>query len=331
MDNMLDIVTCLDALTPFVTIAGVLFVYGGGRKRMMAHDLATIQWVKCFCGPEFFRRVTIVTSQWDSLSEDDFAEAWLECLPDLLQDPVVREILYPVRFGPRRYWGGTVYHHSIKGGSRVKKGVIPKTLSVRRRRSERAAEVRAMIKARYGSPPEAQLQVVREMAAGLPWYQTEAAKVLDYSPRSITLQVVDDFARVYIMAKPRPYLKGAADPAQKFLDKPSLPRTDTARNGSSSGEAVSTTPSPRAERPPPETSKDGVPGAPDAPDDEPRPAPKKERPETKTSWLDKLASWLQAFAKSALFFLWEAPKSEQCEENSGSGRNVSEVSQNRRS
>ena len=60
MENMEDIVGCLNALGPFITIAGALFVYGGGQRRMMAHDLTTIQWVKCFCGPEFYRDITIV-------------------------------------------------------------------------------------------------------------------------------------------------------------------------------------------------------------------------------------------------------------------------------
>ena len=84
------------------------------------------------------------------MSEDAFADAWEESLPLLLNDPTVDEILHPAAVGSRRYHGGAVYHHSVKGGCNFGEGDIPQTLSVKRHREERAGEARAMIKQRYG-------------------------------------------------------------------------------------------------------------------------------------------------------------------------------------
>lgn len=108
VENFHDIVSCLDALAPFVTIAGLLFVYGGTQDRMYSHDLATTQWVKCFCGPKFYRHITIVTTKWDSLQEDDFREAWAR-FTGVINDPTITDILNP----GKRYHGGSVYHHGV--------------------------------------------------------------------------------------------------------------------------------------------------------------------------------------------------------------------------
>src|SRR5947208_214024 len=105
--------SCLDALGPFVTFAGILFVYGGTGERMTGHDLVTTQWVKCFCGPEFYRYVTIVTTKWDSFIDASFKEKWVR-FTGLLDDPIVADLLKPAASDQnRRYHGGAVYHHGI--------------------------------------------------------------------------------------------------------------------------------------------------------------------------------------------------------------------------
>ncbi|KAF7556970.1 hypothetical protein G7Z17_g1039 [Cylindrodendrum hubeiense] len=168
MDNFHDIVTCLDALTPFITVAGVLFVYGGNQGRMMGADLTTIQWVKCFCGPDFYNRITIVTTKWDSLVDDDFEDAWNIKLPDLLDDSQIKDILEPAPVGSRRYHGGHVYHHGLKLAKDSDLSMPIERFSFRRRSAERAELARAMISKRYKGIPSMKLQVVREMANKTP-------------------------------------------------------------------------------------------------------------------------------------------------------------------
>lgn len=223
MANFHDIITCLDALSPFVTVAGVLFVYGGNQDRMMKADLTTIQWVKCFCGPEFYKNITIVTSKWDSLSEDDFEEHWESKLPGLLNDPSITEVLEPSPVGPRRYHGGAVYHHSIKQANGNDTGEPIQRLSVRKRSGERAEEIRAMISKRYKEVPNVKLQVVREMACKTPWYETEAAKVLEQNPLYIRLDVKSDLARVSVLETPRKMEGAQLDQPEPISNSPLPP------------------------------------------------------------------------------------------------------------
>lgn len=42
----------------------------------MKPDLKTLQWVQCFCGPEFYKNIVVVTTKWDRFTEDDFKELW---------------------------------------------------------------------------------------------------------------------------------------------------------------------------------------------------------------------------------------------------------------
>lgn len=75
---------------------------------------------------------------------------------------------------------------------------------------ERVKYARAMIRERYSANPDVKLQVVREMAAGVLWHQTESARVLQNSPLSIKLDVRDDFLRLTVIQHKKP-----ADPSTK--------------------------------------------------------------------------------------------------------------------
>lgn len=198
VENFHDIVSCLDALAPFVTIAGLLFVYGGTQDRMYSHDLATTQWVKCFCGPKFYRHITIVTTKWDSLQEDDFREAWVR-FTGVINDPTITDILNP----GKRYHGGSVYHHGVIMDD-ANPGAPLRCLPKKTCTDERVKYARAMIRERYSANPDVKLQVVREMAAGVLWHQTESARVLQNSPLSIKLDVRDDFLRLTVIQHKKP-------------------------------------------------------------------------------------------------------------------------------
>lgn len=61
--NLKDIIGCLSTLGPFVKIAGLMFVYGKVDNRLTDLDPKLIQWVQC--GPQFYKNITVVTTQWD--------------------------------------------------------------------------------------------------------------------------------------------------------------------------------------------------------------------------------------------------------------------------
>ncbi|KAI0904564.1 P-loop containing nucleoside triphosphate hydrolase protein [Ustulina deusta] len=199
MDCFCDIVACLDALSPFVIIAGLIFVTGGNQERLTAAEVKTIQWIKCFCGPKFYRYITIMTSKWDKISEDDFEETWESMLSMLEDDPTVSEILNPppVPNGSTQYHGGHIYHHGVVVDE-DHPSVPLYRLTTRRHQKERADMATAMIKARYNKAPGVKLQVVREMDKKIPWNDTEAAKVLKHNPSHIKLDIRDGILQVFV-------------------------------------------------------------------------------------------------------------------------------------
>ncbi|KAK2601563.1 hypothetical protein QQS21_004881 [Conoideocrella luteorostrata] len=278
MENFYDIVACLDALAPFITIAGLLFVYGGNQSRMMNPDLTTIQWVKCFCGPEFFQSITFVTTKWDSLSEDAFEDCWEKNLPSLLKDKCIQEFLEPEPIGSYRYHGAQIYHHGIKGGKGSKLAADTQILSLKRKPRERAQTVKSMIHNRYRNPLNVKLQVLEEMARGTPWGQTEAAKVLQNNPSSIDLQMENNFVRISV---------------RKWLAVGKAQATELAA-GMGVAETQKETPC-------------------DTGEEQERKAPRVDRVDPKVpeempykprkSWSEKLFPWLETAKELALFFL----------------------------
>lgn len=202
MDNFHDIITGIDALGPFVTIVGALLVCNSAEERLKKEELSTIQWLKCFCGPDFYRHITVVMNKWDKLGQDDFEERW-DHRDTFLSHEGVRDILDPTPVGSRRYHGGTVYHHGLDLDT-LGANNYPKQLSKRRHPAERAERVHAMIKDRYGGERSTvKLQVLREMADEVEWNETEAAKVIKSPDLKFILRIRDDFVRVSVPMDPR--------------------------------------------------------------------------------------------------------------------------------
>ncbi|KAI1653925.1 P-loop containing nucleoside triphosphate hydrolase protein [Daldinia decipiens] len=191
-----DIMSCLQALGPFVTVAGLIFLYGKIENRLRTEDLKTIQWVQCFCGPEFFQNIIIMTNKWDSWSPDDFEEAW-ERVPELLHHEELNQILDP----PGRYSGGTVYHHGFPEG----KGSVDSyglVLNRRRHSQKRGKELRRLVRQHYAKTKEIKLQVVQELESGIPMAETEAAKVLRVDPVKTRIRIEGDRAVVPVKFGP---------------------------------------------------------------------------------------------------------------------------------
>lgn len=196
MDNLNDIITCLKALTPFVTVAGVLFVYGGNQARMLDPDLATINWVKCFCGPEFYEYITVVTTKWDEFNSYTFGNKFNKSLPALLKDKPFVELFKPAADG-QEYCGANVYHHGLDDSE-----AHPQQLCIHRQATERAQRVEKMM-GYYANASPPKLQILREMDSGIPWYQTEAAKALQHNPQHVKTFIEGGKTRVSLADKPK--------------------------------------------------------------------------------------------------------------------------------
>lgn len=195
-DNFEDIIACLDALRPFVTIAGLLFLYNSTQQRLTDSDLRTIQWVKCFCGPEFYRYITVVATMWDKYNDDEFEDSWIRFqdlqsapeagIKDMLDPPV------PRTNNSLRYHGASVYYHGVIQNETDPTALPSRRLSPKRHPRDRAERARAMIKARYSDNPKVRLQVLREMREDIGWRETQACLVLKCTLKNVQFDIVGD-------------------------------------------------------------------------------------------------------------------------------------------
>ncbi|KAH0531365.1 hypothetical protein TsFJ059_000205, partial [Trichoderma semiorbis] len=172
VENLGNIMACLYSLGLFMAPSGVIFVFGKVGTRFMEHDLKTVRWIECFCGPKFFKNITIVTSMWDKIVEDDFEE---ECgkIDQLVGVPDIAQILNP----PGRYEGGIMYHHGLPEG-KLEGVQYSSVMSKKRHRQQRSDALRDLIRDRYAN-------------------YMEAGKVLTARQSDIEIKIFDDRAIVY--------------------------------------------------------------------------------------------------------------------------------------
>jgi hypothetical protein len=224
-NNFQNIVSCLTTLGPFVTVAGVLFVYGPPRTRITDSDLKTLQWVQAFCGPDFYQNITVVTSMWDDYNQRSFKRAWGRML-DLISNENIVNVLDP----PERYHGGSLYHHGLPGGQGTALS-FPSVLYQETMGAQRGEEVRKMIQRRYAESKPVKLQVIRELESGTPQNEMEAAKVLKFKPVGSKIIIRNGKAIVSTMS-PAPASLGP-QPAQSSIPKPQANNARTAKQGKS--------------------------------------------------------------------------------------------------
>ncbi|KAH7310142.1 P-loop containing nucleoside triphosphate hydrolase protein [Rhexocercosporidium sp. MPI-PUGE-AT-0058] len=270
--NFENILSCLTALSPFVTIAGLIFVYGSMENRFKEADVKTIQWVQCFCGPEFYRNIVIVTNMWDQYKEKQFRKQW-EKLSDFTRNENVKQILNP----PERYHGGHIYHHGLPGGD----GTVDSGTSVldyEDDSSKRGDELRKLIQRTYSAADSkpVTLQVLEEMKDGTPQQETQAAKALKAMPVHTKINIRNHRAVVCT--------------------------TDTSQHTTTPGIPTSEAPTPPApsrqvpihQAPTPETiaPKPKVPKA----------AEKSRQQASPQSWFERLLAWFEIGKQASVFF-----------------------------
>jgi hypothetical protein len=174
MDIFEDIMNCLIAIGPFVTIAGVLFLHDIKKDRMTAGELKTVRWLQCFCGPQFYQNITLVTTKWDELKQKALVKARGRL--EGLKTSDFAPLLSP----PGGHRGAYLYNHGIPGGGTEE--IWGGALDLEDDKLTRAAEASNLIHSRYGNTHAAELQIKKELDKGKKLPQTEAAKALTTLP-----------------------------------------------------------------------------------------------------------------------------------------------------
>lgn len=154
-----DVLECIADLISLVdgrvTYAGILQVYPTGAA-FLNESRRELLGLKQFCGDEFLRSVTVVTTKWDNLAPGAVNQArtdmgtlgrkWSELLP-----------------------GVRVYHHGLVNGT---------TLQIERQGEERGRLVRNMISTNYGEADGVCPLFVRELRSGIPVQDTAVGRAL---------------------------------------------------------------------------------------------------------------------------------------------------------
>jgi hypothetical protein len=196
MEIFRDIMSCLTAIGPFVTIAGVLFLHDIKKDRMTAGELKTIRWLQCFCGPQFYQNITLVTTKWDELKQ----KALIKARGRLgeLKTSDFSPLLNP----PSGHHGSYLYNHGIPSGGTEE--IWGEPLDLEDDKPARAAEASNIIHIRYGSTHAVELQIKKELDKGKKLSQTEAAKALTALPTESLVTVAWNKAFLLRRDEPTP-------------------------------------------------------------------------------------------------------------------------------
>lgn len=193
-----DIMNCLFAIGPFVTVVGVLFVHDVQIKRLTASEMKTIRWLECFCGPKFYKNITIVMTQWDNIIPKRLHQTRSNVTQ--VAELALANILNPSNGTA----GGRIYNHGIPGGGIGNHWESP--LDLEDNRAKRAEEAANFIRDHYGNIDEiAALQIRVELDRGWRVCETEAAKSLFTPPESTTVAVLREKAIVLDLNEPIPH------------------------------------------------------------------------------------------------------------------------------
>ncbi|KAH8689726.1 P-loop containing nucleoside triphosphate hydrolase protein [Phaeosphaeriaceae sp. PMI808] len=188
-DVLDNIVSCLLTFGSFVRVAGVLFLHSSTKDRMEASELQTIRWLQCFCGPEFYRNITIITTKWDKHHPDDITDA-RERLVEL-----ETHYLAPLLCPAPDFGGAYLYNHGIPDGGKSDKDWETQ-LRRNKNRDERSAEIKKLIRDRYRQGSEIELQITKELKRKTVKH-TEAAKALRGGTKQTDIRVQDNRAIVF--------------------------------------------------------------------------------------------------------------------------------------
>lgn len=188
-DVLDNIVNCLLTFGSFVRVAGVLFLHSSTKDRMEVSELQNIRWLQCFCVPEFYRNITIVTNKWDKHHFDDIADT-RERLVEL-----ETHYLAPLFCPAPEFGDAYLYNHGIPDGGKSNKDWEVQ-LRRNKNRDDRSAEIKKLFRDRYRQGSEIELQISKELKRKT-LKHTEAAKALRGGTKQTDIRVQDNRAIVF--------------------------------------------------------------------------------------------------------------------------------------
>ncbi|KAF4341652.1 hypothetical protein FBEOM_4390 [Fusarium beomiforme] len=188
IETFKDSVSSLIAFGSFIEVVGVLYVIGNLGTRVDQQDVKTLRWLQCFCGPDFFRNITIITSFWDSHKPKAFKQAF-DRVQGLSDESNFDRILNP-SVPEKRYHGANIYHHGVTGGNLTLDSYPG--LDYEDNKEERREELRNLIRRRYAERryKPVKLQFMQQLENKIPFLETEAAKVIRAPVVGTTVNIV---------------------------------------------------------------------------------------------------------------------------------------------
>jgi len=151
------------AIQPFVNFRGVVYVDQIKDQRITPAASKLLTWLQLFCGSQFLKNITIVTTMWDELNEDGIKDK-LRRFDNWRSEDMLGKFLSHQ---------SKVYHHGL-----VENENGYRTLNVDRQKEERAHRAREMISRCYKSAPDLRLRIFDEMDRGVLPVETSASKWL---------------------------------------------------------------------------------------------------------------------------------------------------------
>lgn len=278
-DNFSDIEACLTALGPFTTLVGVIFVYGC-PDRLFEHDLKVIQWLQCFCGPEFFGNMTVVTTKWDLFCQEGFEDHWLRMKE-------LEGVLSPMLCPKGRFRPAVLYHHGLQGGEGHPDAAVAfsRVLSQKRQSEERASALRAHVEERYCNTSPKPIQFLEELKDGKERHETEAWKALAHDLFASEVQIVGN--RAVVVAKP---VRARDDEGGQASSATPSEGTANTADGQPEKEAKVS-----QEAPPPAPKGDTQPQDHESPSPEPKGDAKPQDNESRAKFANDVGAWLRLF------------------------------------
>ncbi|KAI9045992.1 uncharacterized protein KD926_005937 [Aspergillus affinis] len=160
-DTFFRLMTAMAVIKRYVVFRGVLYVDPMDDPRSSPATRKILTWLSRFCGTDYMRNVTIVTTKWDLLNADGI-EQRLELVKYWKAHPLYNDFVNN---------GSVVYHHGL-----VQENKKNTTLSEKTQDADRRLRAENMIAEQYRGPTTLKLQVDLEIENGASIHSTEAGR-----------------------------------------------------------------------------------------------------------------------------------------------------------
>jgi hypothetical protein len=160
----LKIVRMIDEIRTHIDLVGVWYVVDNTASRNPWIEAKFVDWLVAFCGEDYFPHITFVTTHWNCIDDQQFAQ----CQHKLEQRKITWETF--ISKGAETYQHGKVYTEGVETS------VVP-TLSWYRDKDVLRTNARDMVQRRCSGPVAASTQAIRELSEGKASVEISAANI----------------------------------------------------------------------------------------------------------------------------------------------------------